>query len=86
MNITETAEGQIPHLRIVLKECVIFAPVRLETEPTHNGGRRLVCKERYGREQLPVPARLRGEYLYALPGGGLTTASDMRGIAMERAA
>ena len=84
MNVTHTTKGCIPHLRVVTEQGVIFAPVMLETEPTHNGGRRILIKggPSYG---LPVPLELKGEFLYVLPGGAAITAGDLHGNLAEAA-
>lgn len=56
---TRTIEGAIPHL----KRGDILCPVKLVKQ----------CRGRlvsHGKESLPEPVRMFGQYVYALPGGG----------------
>ena len=62
---TETAQGRIPHLRIVHEGMEILAPVMIETD---EWGR--AKTSRPGNATLPHPLRHLGKLVYALPGGG----------------
>lgn len=70
MSATFTSEGVIPHMQVVIGEAVILAPVKLETEPTNNGGHKLASSRRGNQNRHdPRPLRRNGKLVYALPGG-----------------
>lgn len=59
---TETAEGFIPHARVVYADGVLNAPVKLDVPKR---GTRVLC----------APLRCDGKLVYALPDGGKLVAA-----------
>lgn len=65
MSATFTADGVIPHLKVVTESGVLLAPVKMV--PKSRGT--LAMQRRHGNDSLPVPMKRDGKLVFALPGG-----------------